>query len=467
MRLVAIGGSDAGIQAALRARELDPSAEVTVVLADAYPNYSICGIPYYVSGDVADWHNLAHRTITELEATGITLRLDTVARQIDTERHRVTLAASDDDVRFLEYDALVIATGALPVTPPIAGLDHLGPREGVHLLHSMGDTFALMQTLEQQDVRRAVIVGAGYVGLEMAEALVARGVAVTQVEQLPEVLPTVDPELGALVRAELQTHGVDVTCDTRVDAIQQLEPGSTHRLEVSAKRPAGDPLRFPADLVLVSVGARPDSQLAANAGAELGSGGAIVVDRQMRTNLPDVLAAGDCVITHHRLLGNSYLPLGTTAHKQGRIAGENALGGSREFAGSLGTQVVKVFDLVAARTGLRDHEAATAGFDPVTIPAEADDHKAYYPGSHKIAMRYTSDRRTGQLLGVQLVGHLHSEIAKRIDIPATAIFNQLTVDAVSDLDLSYTPPLGSPWDALQSGAQAWTRQVAELARAKR
>ncbi|MGA8717502.1 MAG: FAD-dependent oxidoreductase, partial [Solirubrobacteraceae bacterium] len=150
MRLVAIGGSDAGVQAALRARELDPSAEVTVVLADAYPNYSICGIPYYVSGDVADWHNLAHRTITELEATGITLRLDTAARQIHPEAHRVTLAASDDD-EFLEYDALVIATGALPVTPPIAGLDHLGPREGVHLLHSMGDTFALMQTLEQQD----------------------------------------------------------------------------------------------------------------------------------------------------------------------------------------------------------------------------------------------------------------------------------------------------------------------------
>ena len=187
-------------------------------------------------------------------------------------------------------------------------------------------------------------------------------------------------------------------------------PGSTrsnnwnrdprHRLAVSASGPDGDPLRFPADLVLVSVGVRPDSELAADAGAELGTRGAIVVDRQMRTNLPDVLAAGDCVITHHRLLGTSYLPLGTTAHKQGRIAGENALGGSREFAGSLGTQVVKVFDLVAARTGLRDTEAAAAGFDPVTIPAEADDHKAYYPGSHKIAMRYTGDRRTGQLLGI-------------------------------------------------------------------
>ena len=209
--------------------------------------------------------------------------------------------------------------------------------------------------------------------------------------------------------------------------------------------------------MLVSVGVRPDTRLAADAGAELGARGAIVVDRQMRTNLPDVLAAGDCVITHHRLLGIGYLPLGTTAHKQGRIAGENALGGSREFAGSLGTQVVKVFDLVAARTGLRDTEAAAADFDPMTVGSQADDHKAYYPSAHKIAMRYTGDRRTGQLLGVQLVGHLGSEIAKRIDIPATAIFNRMTVRALSDLDLSYTPPLGSPWDALQTGAQAWQR----------
>ena len=463
MKLVAIGGSDAGISAGLRARELDPSTEVTVVLADAYPNYSICGIPYYVSGDVADWHNLAHRTVADLEATGMTLRLDTVARQIDTERHRVALSTGHDDVGFLEFDALVVATGALPVTPPIAGLDRLGPGEAVHLLHSMGDTFELMRTLEKPDVRRAVIVGAGYVGLEMAEALVARGVAVTQVEQLPEVLPTVDPELGALVRAELQTHGVDVACGTRVDAIQQLDTESTHRLEVSASGPEGGPLHFPADLVLVSVGVRPDSQLAGDAGAELGTRRAIVVDRQMRTNLPDVLAAGDCVITHHRLLGTSYLPLGTTAHKQGRIAGENALGGSREFAGSLGTQVVKVFDLVAARTGLRDTEAAGAGFDSVTVGSHADDHKAYYPGSHKIAMRCTGDRRTGQLLGVQLVGHLGSEIAKRIDIPATAIFNRMTVEALSDLDLSYTPPLGSPWEALQHGAQAWTRDVSSPA----
>jgi len=202
---------------------------------------------------------------------------------------------------------------------------------------------------------------------------------------------------------------------------------------------------------------RPESTLAAEAGATLGVRGAIAVDRGMRTSLPDVFAAGDCVVTHHRLLGETYLPLGTTAHKQGRVAGENAVGGNRQFAGSLGTQVVKIFDQAAARTGLRDHEAAAAGFDPVTVASQADDHKAYYPGSHRITMRFTGDRGTGQLLGVQLFGHRQAEIAKRIDIAATAIFHRMTVDTVSDLDLSYTPPLGSPWDAIQIGAQAWTR----------
>jgi NADPH-dependent 2,4-dienoyl-CoA reductase/sulfur reductase-like enzyme len=459
MRLIAIGGSDAGISAARRARELDASAEVMVVLADAYPNFSICGIPYYVSGDVGQWRDLAHHSLADLEATGMRLRLDTRARRIDAVRHRLLVVTSDGREESFDYDALIIGTGAIPVRPPIGGLDRLGAEDGVHLLHSMGDTFALMRTLDEPHVHRAVIVGAGYIGLEMAEALSSRGLSVVQLEQLPEVLPTIDAELGALVRAELERHHVDVLCDTRVDAIAIAPDGSPRRLEVRATGPEQQPLSVPTDLVLVSVGVRPDSELAASAGAELGIKGAIKVDRLMRTNVPDVFAAGDCVMTHHRLLGTSYLPLGTTAHKQGRIAGENALGGTREFAGSLGTQVVKVFDLVAARTGLRDHEAALAGFDPLTVSSEADDHKAYYPGSHKLTMRYTGDRHNGRLLGVQLVGHLGSEIAKRIDIAATAIFTEMTIDSLSDLDLSYTPPLGSPWDALQTGAQAWTRQA--------
>jgi NADPH-dependent 2,4-dienoyl-CoA reductase/sulfur reductase-like enzyme len=459
MHMVAVGGSDAGISAALRAREIDPGAEVTVVAADDYPNFSICGIPYYISGEVTSWRNLAHRTRADLEAAGMGLRLDTTARRIDVAARKLLVTGPDEAEDFIRYDRLIIGTGAVPVRPPITGLDTLGPQDGVHLLHSMGDTFALTRTLEQTAPSSAVIVGAGYIGLEMADALTTRGLHVTQIEQLPETLPTVDPELGALVHDELTRHEVDVLTGTTVRAVGKASPGQGGRLEVEAVTVTGEPVTCFADLVLVVVGVRPDTELAVSAGARPGPRGAIAVDRMMRTGLPDVFAAGDCVATYHRLLGETYLPLGTTAHKQGRVAGENACGGQREFAGSLGTQVVKVFDQAAARSGLRDHEARAAGFDPETVASEADDHKAYYPGSHRIAMRFTGDRGTGQLLGVQLYGSKDAEIAKRIDIAATAIFHGMTVDGLSDLDLSYTPPLGSPWDAVQAGAQAWTRQI--------
>jgi NADPH-dependent 2,4-dienoyl-CoA reductase/sulfur reductase-like enzyme len=460
MHLVAIGGSDAGISAALRARELDPSVEVTVVVADAYPNFSICGIPYYVSGEVTHWRNLAHRTLADLEATGMQVRLNTCATEIDVHARRLHVVDEAGIGGVLSYDKLVVGTGAIPARPPIEGLaggDALGPSDGVHLLHSMGDTFELMRTLDDGKPASAAIVGAGYIGLEMAEGLTARGLQVTQFEQLPEVLPTVDPALGVLVNAELRSHGVDVRTSTTVRRVSKAAAGSLARFRIDGVDASGSEVAAHADMVLVVVGVRPNTSLAVSAGAELGVAGAIKVDPGMRTNLDSVLAAGDCVVTHHRLMGVTYLPLGTTAHKQGRVAGENALGGSRQFAGSLGTQVVKIFDMVAARTGVRDHEAVAAGFDPVTVEFEADDHKAYYPGSRRITMRYTGDRRTGRLLGVQLFGHRHAEVAKRIDIAAAAIFNSMTVDEMSDLDLSYTPPLGSPWDAVQMGAQAWGR----------
>jgi NADPH-dependent 2,4-dienoyl-CoA reductase/sulfur reductase-like enzyme len=458
MHLVMIGGSDAGISAALRARELDPGAEVSVVVADAFPNFSICGIPYYISGEVTHWRNLAHRTTADLEATGMSLRLDTTARRIDVADRKLLVTGPGGHEELLAYDKLIVGTGAVPVRPPIGGLDALGPDDGVHLLHSMGDTFAVMRTLEDKTPATAIIVGAGYIGLEMADALTTRGLHVIQMEQLPEVLPTVDPPLGALVHGQLADRGVEVLTGTTVRQITRTS-GEAGQLHVEATAADGASVTRQAGMVLVVVGVRPDTSLAASAGAALGAKGAIAVDRGMRTNLPDVFAAGDCVVTYHRLLGETYLPLGTTAHKQGRVAGENALGGTREFAGSLGTQVVKIFDQAAARTGLRDHEATAAGYDPVTVQSEAADHKAYYPGSHRITMRFTGDRATTRLLGVQLFGHRHAEIAKRVDIAATAIFHNMTVDGLSDLDLSYTPPLGSPWDAIQMGAQAWLRQA--------
>ena len=458
MHVIAVGGSDAGISAALRMRELRPDVAVTVVVADAFPNFSICGIPYYVSGDVADWHSLAHRTLADLEATGMQLRLDTLATAVDTDSRRLHVRAREGHAEALAYDELIVGTGAEPVRPTIDGLtgsDALGESEGVHLLHTMGDTFSLMRTLDEQQPRSAVIVGAGYVGLEMAEALVARDLRVTQIEALPEVLPTVDAELGALVRDELSAHGVEVHTSTTVCRIARAPHRSTGRLRLEATSGDDRHVTFDADVVLVSVGVQPVTGLLANAGAELGPRGAIAVDTGMRTGLPHVLGAGDCVATHHRLLGVTYLPLGTTAHKQGRVAGENAVGGDVRFAGSLGTQVVKVFDAVAARTGIRDREAASAGFRAATTQSSPDDHKAYYPTAHPIAIRVTGDRDTGRLLGAQLVGRRGTEVSKRIDTFATAIFNGMSVDGVSELDLSYTPPLGSPWDAVQVAAQRW------------
>jgi NADPH-dependent 2,4-dienoyl-CoA reductase/sulfur reductase-like enzyme len=445
MRLLAIGGSDAGISAGLRARELDPTVEVTLLVADAFPNFSICGLPYYLSGDVADWRALAHRTTGDLEAAGLGLRLDHTARAIDPAAKQVTVTDPGGADRQLGYDQLVIATGAVPVRPPIDGLD----LDGVHVLHTMGDTFALHHALAV-GAGSVVIVGGGYIGLEMAEAFTARGLAVTVVEQAPAVMPTVDREVGGLLGQELGRHGVQVVNDVTVKAIHR-EHG---RLVV-----AGEPdFTAAADLVLVVVGVRPDTDLAVAAGVETGVRGALRVDRRMRTNLPGILAAGDCVETYHRLLDQpAYLPLGTTAHKQGRVAGETAVGGDREFAGSLGTQVVKVFDLAVARTGLRDPDARQAGHDPLTVGSTQFDHKAYYPGAHQLHLRLTGDRQTGRLLGAQLVGHKDAEVAKRIDIPAGALFHRMTVEALSDLDLSYTPPFGSPWDAIQMAAQDWVR----------
>ena len=294
MHLVAVGGSDAGISAALRAREIDPGAEVTVVAADAYPNFSICGIPYYVSGEVPRWQNLAHRTRADLEAAGMRLRLDTTARRIDVAGRKLLVTGPDGTDDVIAYDQLIIGTGAVPVRPPITGLDILGPADGVHLLHSMGDTFALMRTLEDRQPGTAVIVGAGYIGLEMADALTTRGITVTQIEQLPEVLPTVDPELGALVHAELASREVKVLTGTAVQAVSKAPGGRDGQLKVDATSASGEPVTCYADLVLVVVGVRPDTELAVSAGARTGPRGAIAVDRMMRTGLPDEIGRASC-----------------------------------------------------------------------------------------------------------------------------------------------------------------------------
>jgi len=449
-KLLIIGGSDAGISAALRAKEVDSSTDVTVVVADRFPNYSICGLPFYLSGEVTDWHNLAHRTASEIADAGINLLLDCTAKIIDPQQKIVTAVEQNGKQHQLNYDKLVIGTGAISNKPSLTGLD----LPGVYLLRTMADSFAVHQHLTNHAPESAVIVGGGYIGLEMADAFVYRGISVTVVEHSASVMKTVDASLGEIIKQELQSHGVAVVNNVAIETIEQQGT----KLLVK-----GEGFETKTDMVLVAVGVKPSTTLAQTANVAIGIKGAIKVNSRMETNIPGIYAVGDCVETWHRLLNQyTYLPLGTTAHKQGRVAGENAVGGNREFAGSLGTQVVKVFELAIARTGLRDSEAAEVGFEPVTLETEIWDHKAYYPGAQKLHIRITGDRRTQRLLGAQIVGHYQAEVAKRIDIFATALFHNMKIEELNDLDLSYTPPLSSPWDPVQMSAQAWLQHSPSL-----
>jgi NADPH-dependent 2,4-dienoyl-CoA reductase/sulfur reductase-like enzyme len=448
MHLVIIGGSDAGISAALRAKECNPSAEVSVLVADRFPNFSICGLPFLLSGEVPDWRTLAHRTVEEIEREGIHLRLNHRATRIEPVNKAVTAVDEHKQSHRIEYDKLIIATGAASIQPLMEGLG----LDGVFLLRWMGDAFVLEQYITEHRPKSAAILGSGYISMEMADALTRRGLSVTVLARSGSILKTVDAELGEMIRSEFQGHGVRVVDRVAVTSIAQ----EGKKLLLKNDR---EPL-LTAELVLVAAGAQPETELARAAGVSLGGNGAIQVSPTMETDVPAIYAAGDCVETRHRLLRSpGYLPLGTTAHKQGRVAGENAAGGRVEFQGSLGTQVVKIFDLVVARTGLRDQEAIREGFDPLTIDSESWDHKAYYPGAKKVRIRITADRGTHRLLGAQIAGPYGAEISKRIDVFATALYHRIGVEDLNHLDLSYTPPLGSPWDAVQLAAQAWLEKA--------
>jgi NADPH-dependent 2,4-dienoyl-CoA reductase/sulfur reductase-like enzyme len=441
--LVIIGGSDAGISAALRARELNPEITPTMIVADNFPNFSICGLPYYISHEVADWKNLAHRTKEDIENAGINVLLEHTAQSINTQSKQVTVADASGNLKILDYDKLVIGTGAVSMKPQLAGLD----LPGVFFLRWVPESIAIDEFIKKQNPKTALIIGAGYIGMEMSEALSKRGLTVTVVEFLESVLPSVDVELGNKVRETLVKNGVSVHNTIAIESISK----NGNRLIVKGSKG----FEISTDMVLVSVGSVPNTGLGKSIGITTGIKGAFKVNLKMETNIPDVYAAGDCVETWHRIMQKyTYLPLGTVAHKQGRIAGENAVGGTSEFAGSLGTQSVKIFDTVVARTGLNDKEAAQGGFMPVSADFETWDHKLYYPPAEKIFIRVTADKKTRRILGAQMLGAYKTEISKRIDIFSAAIYHEITVDGFSSYDLSYTPPLSSPWDPVQMAVHA-------------
>jgi CoA-dependent NAD(P)H sulfur oxidoreductase len=465
-RLVVIGGGAAGMSAASAARRTDPSLDVVVCEAGGFAAYGMCGIPYYLGGMVPEPENLlAYPPSTFREKRRIDLRLNTRVTGIDPGTRRVHLAADQPGAAFgesLDYDALVVASGADPVRPPVPGLDE----RRVFTIRSLDEAIELRQLLDSGTVRHAVVVGAGYVGLETAEALVSAGLDVDVVEALPRVLATVDEPVAALVQAELERH-TRVHLGTRLEAVKRDgaagRDGEAGRDGVAGSRLIAvvDGTEINTDLVVIAVGVRPATDLLIQAGAGHLPDRSVVVDEGMRTSLPDVYAAGDAVALPHLVLGRpAWVPLGPAANKTGRVAGTVAAGGSASFKGVVGTVAVKVFDLEVASTGLGLAEARAAGLDAVATDEVSRSRAKYYPGNSPLHVRLVHTRE-GRLLGGQLAGR--EGVAKRVDVLATALYAGLTVADLAALDLSYAPPFAPVYDPVLAAAIKAARAPVVLA----
>ncbi|GAA4937909.1 NADPH-dependent 2,4-dienoyl-CoA reductase/sulfur reductase-like enzyme [Actinomycetospora succinea] len=448
-RMVVIGGDATGMSAASTALRHDDAGELEVVVLERghYTSYSACGIPYWISGHVGERDALIARSPEQHREAGIDVRMRTEATAIDTEKQTVSVRGVDDgDTYELGYDELVIATGAVPTVPPLTGAD----AEGVFGVQSLEQGEQIVKDLADGDRRRAVVVGAGYIGVEMAEAMVVRGIETTILDQAPEPFTQVDPDMGALIREAMENMGITVLTGVAVDGFDVGEDG-----RVTAVR-AGDTV-LPADIVIMGLGVKPNAQLAADAGLRIGASGGIVTDVRMQA-APGVWAGGDCVEVHHRLSGTGvHIALGTHANKHGRIIGTNIAGGYGAFPGVIGTAISKVCSLEIGRTGLGQREADAAGYGYVTATVESTTTAGYWPEAEWMTVKLLAEQRTGRLLGAQIVGHAGS--AKRIDVFATAIWNGMTVEEMTFMDLSYAPPFSPVWDAVLVAARKAAKEV--------
>jgi len=443
-RLLVIGGVAAGLSAASRARKVDPRLDITVLEQGRHISYSTCGLPYLVGGQVRRTEDLlVYSTQFFREKRGIEVLTGMRAVEIEPGRRRVRAQSVEGgQEQAFPYDRLVIATGSRPDWPAIPGLNLPGVFQG----NNLEGALAVREYIEGYGPRRAAILGGGYIGLEYAEALRGLGLEVAMFHSGAELLDGFDHDMTERLEETLVRHGVEVLKGTRATAV--LGEGRVREVaSATGKREA--------DLVLVATGVVPAAELAVAAGIATGVAGAIAVDERMQTSLPVVYAAGDCAHTTHLVTGRpAYIPLGTTANKQGRVAGENAAGGHARFAGVVGTAVTRVFELECARTGLSEQEAHAAGF---RVVSEAIEHhsRAPYFGSKKMCVKLVADRATGRLLGAQLVGE--EGVAKRVDVLATALHARMTIEQLTALDLSYAPPFAPVWDPVLIAANAMAR----------
>ncbi len=448
-RLVVIGADAAGMSAASQARRRRGPDDLTIVAFDrgGYSSYSACGIPYFVSGTVDDLDSLIARTPETFDTDfDIDVRLRHEILDIDLAKGTVLARDLDAGTEAWEsFDQLMVATGAIPLRPPLPGID----ATGIHGVQTLDDGIALRNAIADDAPRRAVIVGSGYIGLEMAEAFCALGIDTHLVDAGPQPMSTLDPDMGALVAGTLREFGTTLH-------LGQLVTGfDTTNGQLTAV--VTDTATIPADIVVLGLGAQPNVALAEAAGVAIGPSGAIAVDRRQHTSIDRVWSAGDCTEKTHRVSGRPVaIALGTHANKQGRVAGINLGGGYATFPGVVGTAATKVCDLEVARTGLGEAEATAAGFVTEGVVAESTTRAGYYPGAAPITTKLIVEAGTGRLLGAQIVGR--EGAAKRIDALALALWNDMTVGELLNTDLSYAPPYAPTWDPILIAARkAWQR----------
>lgn len=435
-RIVVIGGVAGGATAASKARRCCPEAEIEIYDQDEFISYAGCGLPYFIGGYAPNWRKLLARLPQQFESKqNIHVFLRHRVNVIDPENKNIRVADLEGVSEFsIAYDKLVIATGASPFIPPLPGRD----LRGFFVMRSMTHALELKSFIDLEAPHRAVIVGAGSIGMEMCEAFDRLGMEVHLVELMDQVMPALDAEMTSGIAGHLEEKGVLLHLGMKVEAIEGKD---------KVRRVVTSQGELEADLVFVCVGIRPNSKLAEKAGVALGEKGAIKADESMRTDLPDILACGDCAVTRNVISGRDvWIPLGDTARKQGRVAGEVVSGNQASFPGVVGTFILKTFDLAAGKTGLSLDEAGDAGFDADTIDFEGSSLPGYYRGGGRMKVRVTVEKKTGRILGAQVVGDYTAQVDKRLDVFATAIKAGMTASDLTSLDLAYAPPFSGALD---------------------
>jgi len=440
MKYVIIGGVAAGMSAAMEIFRTDDSAEITVLERGEDYSYGQCGLPYVINDVIPSLEKLVARTAEQFrDKYGIDARVNTTVTDVDPEKQVVTALDTQTNKEFqVEYDRLLIASGSTPVSPDWDGVD----LPGIHPLKTMVDADKIMNDLTD-DVKHATIVGGGYIGLEMAESLKTKGLDVTIIQQEPQLAEIFDPEMAKLIEEEAFNQGIEVILGESVESFSGNERVEKVRTDKNS---------YDTNIVVLGIGVKPNTEFLQKTDLHLLGNGAIIVNPYMETSLPNIYAAGDCATHYHRIKKtNDYVALGTTSNKQGRIAGANMAGNTMTFNGIVGTSLVKFFDLTLGRTGLSEKEAKELNLSYDVLQDEARTHSGYYPGVEKLQIKLVYNKKTNQLLGGQVIGK--KGVDKRIDVLATALYAELTIPELLDLDLGYAPPYNGVWDPIQQLAR--------------